>query len=170
MACNYHTLCYDSIQTRTKNIYSKRKSIITIKNRLKNYFNKIRVIAREREDKYKLLLQIDKKLIYVKELLEDIQNSTSKKFKYEDTLYDRKTLVPKLFKNEDELMGHKRTLEKVIRNIDKKITNKQKDIDNWTKSLKDAENSLQRVKQQAQPINEQSRRIEIALAKTLAKR
>lgn len=155
-------------------IYDKKNSLLHIKKRLQEYYFDMKELENVKKEKLKKLEKIEKKIESVRKNLNKVQEATSKKVKYKDAdiekIYDKKQLISKLYRQEDEFLTNKKDIEREIKEVDLKISNKQKDIGIWEKKLKESEKILATIEKKGHPIDKQYERIKKALAKTLARR
>lgn len=155
-------------------IYDKKNLIVGIKHKIDDHLVEMLNFENQKKDKEKELDELENKLQTLKENMQKVQNASSKKVMYKDgeneKIYDKNQLISKLYRQEDELLIRKKLITKELKEIDIKISNKQKDIAIWEKKLKESEESLEKIKTKEHPIDIQYDKIKMALAKALAKR
>jgi len=88
----------------------------------------------------------------------------------EEKNFDRRSLVAQLYRKEDSILSQRSKLQKLRKELELALANKQKEIYVWERRAAETEKSLVALESQGHPIDGQYERIRRALAKTLAQR
>ena len=155
-------------------LYDKRNDIIALKKKLTAYNNEKKELTKQIYKEHQEVEKIEAKLDHIHMTLDRLEYTDAKEIKFvdngEEKLFERKSLVAHLFKNEDLLINQKSKLQKAVKELERALANKQKEIYVWEKKLSESESALVTLESHGHPIDSQYERIQRALAKTLSQR
>jgi len=157
-----------------QDIYNKKSALLGIKKKLKDYELELKELEKQKKKQMELISKINNKIKASHKNLEVVKNTTTDTIKFLDNgvekIYQKNLLVTKLFKLEDILLDEKKSIDHVIKSLDIKASNKQKDIDIWAKKHHESEKVLKAIDEKGHPVDKQYKKLKESLAKTLAKR
>lgn len=155
-------------------LYDKRNDIIAIKKKLNAHNNEHKELLKQFDNEHKEIEKIEEKLDHIHQTLDRLEYTEAKEIKFlddgEEKLFERKSLVAHLFKNEDLFINQKSKIQKTIKELERALANKQKEIYVWEKKLAESESALAILESHGHPIDAQYEKIQRALAKTLSQR
>jgi len=155
-------------------LYDRRNDIAIIKKKLDQHRNEEKEINQQIKKEQVTLKEIEEKEEQTRETLEKLEATDAKEVKFledgEEKNFDRRSLVAQLYRKEDSILSQRSKLQKLRKELELALANKQKEIYVWERRAAETEKSLVALESQGHPIDGQYERIRRALAKTLAQR
>ena len=155
-------------------LYDRRNDISIIKKKLDQHRSEYKEISHQIKKEHIILKEFEEKAEQTRMTLEKLETTDAKEVKFledgQEKNFDRRSLVAQLYRKEDSLTSQKTRHQKVLKELDLALANKQKEIYVWERRASETEKSLAILETQGHPIDGQYERIRRALAKTLSQR
>jgi len=153
--------------------YDKKNVLIATKEKLEKHYAIKEELERQKEAKDMDFEELKKKIEGIHSTLQKLRENDSEDVRFkedgEERTYKRKPLIKRMFKKEDDYLSQRQVLKQITSDLEKRISNKQKDIDIWEKKYIEYEVELTTIEQKGHPVDKKYESMKIALAKALTR-